>query len=530
MASSSSARPSSLRPREAERGGWPYPALVPHSLKMYPVVQLAPEVAPPEASSWPPPMKAGLVRWRAGLSHLPSSGNQLYVHVPFCPFICHFCPLYKVTDNAQRTPERKERYVRSLLHEIELYSRSPAVAGQTFQSVYLGGGTPSELTPEQLGRILAALRSSFDVAPDAEITLEGVARQIAAGDYLARCVELGFNRISFGVQTLDVELRKRIGRGDRVTDYPALIAAARRQFPELNVNFEIMIGMPEQTVSSLSDDLDQILGWGPDSVDLLYYVHMPGTKLVRLAKERGSAPAAGEALLEARQLIHRTMSTHGFTALTGEVFTKSDRDLFTRTSFGGGGHGLNTLLALGPSAFGLVHGTAYHNVADLDAYEACLRNDRLPVKRAARLSASAARRRAWALSTLQLFLYDELVQTSADHARIRRWEDLGLVRREAGGYRLTFRGQLWYNHMQLDALPLGDQLKALRMFGSLEEHAELLRGDEKALHGYWPELRALIGRGGPCSALRLSTYGWYLRMHQMLSWDRRAVGFTGPIS
>src|SRR5262249_7663513 len=148
-----------------------------------------------------------------------------------------------------------------------------------------------------------------------------------------------------------------------------IFSVVRARWPSLSINTEIMAGLPEQTPESLSADLEQLLRWAPNSLDVLYYVPMPGIRLQQLISlGRRRTAERGHSLLAARALVNARFRAAGYTQLTGEVFVRDDRDLFTQASFGGGGHHLNTVLALGPSGFGLVGGAAYQNVPDLEAY------------------------------------------------------------------------------------------------------------------------------------------------------------------
>jgi coproporphyrinogen III oxidase-like Fe-S oxidoreductase len=505
------------------RSRWPYPALLPHSLKAYPVVQVAPRVGPQPV--WPPPMPPALVAWRDETAYQGSIGSQIYLHVPFCPFLCHFCPLYKVP-MSKRSDERKERFVQTLIEEIELYGATPSVAGRRFNTLYFGGGTPTELTPAQLGRIIQALRRNFTITPDAEITLEGVARQMLAPGYLEQAFEQGFNRISFGVQSLDLRQRQRIGRGDKVVDYPALVELVRQLKPDANVNCEIMAGLPEQTFETFEQDLKGIMSWRTDSLDILYYVHMPGTKLTKLVStgQRGG-PEYGGHLLQLRQFTNSVFREQGWKQVTGEVFVRQERDLFVHTSFGGGGNGLNSLLALGPSSFGHLNGTVYQNVCDLDQYEEAVSRRHFPVGTAQTMDLATARRRALLLSLLRMEVPEFLIQTPWERYLEYRWKQHGLIERTPGGYRLSERGALWYNHMQMDTLPLTEMMKLLRMFGSIQEQEKALSGGE--LDSQSRELLSFVrGSMGPTAVLG---YKALLKIQQLPFFDQRAIGFTGPV-
>jgi len=207
-------------------GALTYNAMLPHSVKLYPPVQLLKEQPFPSIAEWTVQTTGPEAHYQRG-TEMAGKDNQIYLHIPFCPFICHFCPLYKVKDKRMNTLGIREWYVQTLIREIGMYGEGGIAAGLRYNTIYLGGGTPTELTPDQIRRILDALRANFAIEPDAEITLEGVAHQLNRPGYLEECLAAGINRLSFGVQTLRPGIRKAIGRGDAVKDYRELIEKAR---------------------------------------------------------------------------------------------------------------------------------------------------------------------------------------------------------------------------------------------------------------------------------------------------------------
>jgi oxygen-independent coproporphyrinogen-3 oxidase len=469
--------------------------------------------------------------WRDSNGGYPNAGNQIYLHVPFCPFLCHFCPLYKVRLGRAEEHAAKDVFVDSLLAEIELYGASAALAQVTFDAVYFGGGTPTELRPEQLGRILDALRRNFRIAPDAEITLEGMARQMIADDYVERALDRGFNRFSWGVQSLDPVQRKRIGRGDQVEDYTTLLRRIRAASPTSAVNCEIMAGLPEQTFEQYARDLDTLLSWNMSSLDVLYYVPLPGTKLQSFVEQRRrEAPLFGANLLRIREYTNRRLLSRGYRQATGEVFVRDERNLFVPTGFGGGGHGLNTHLALGPSAFGQIEGTVYQNVCDLDRWHGAIARRLFPLARAQTLTPEAALRRAALLSVLRLHLPTFLVRGPRMRNLVWRWRRRGLVRRDGVEWRLTEKGALWYNQMQVDILTIPDLLDLLPMFGSSESLRTKLRSTCAAPDSEAHELQRLIRGRIPFSRTRELPYRAALRAIDLIVQQGDAIGFTGPMS
>ncbi len=459
----------------SDRSSWPFATLLPWSVMYnYPPPQLMKLAPPRPAGEWPPPMRPGVQAWKEKTDGLARHVNQIYIHVPFCPFICDFCPFYKIKGPR---PEVTEEYTTTLIQEIQQYARQRALADREFSVIYFGGGTPTELSPEQLGRILGALRDNFNVRPDVEVTLESVARHLNAPGYLEACVREGFNRISFGIQSLEENVRRAIGRtGDHVEDYAQALEISHALDPQLPVNVELLHGCPEQSTESFESDLRQLIAWGAGSIDVFSYVMMPGTPLYRKVLQGTSPlPRYGEDMLNQRRLAQGILAESGYRQTAAEMFKKNDRGWFSRSFYGASGNGMHTVLAMGPSALGHIDGTLYRNIPDLNQYHREVRQGLLPISAMQRMSQKEVRRRALLLSIAQLFVPSSLVESAAEQRSFRRWEEQGLVGRRDSGWQIEAEGTLWYNQMQLHLLPVMDSLSNLRVLGSLDDQYTLLR-------------------------------------------------------
>jgi oxygen-independent coproporphyrinogen-3 oxidase len=510
-----------------DRSSWPFPALLPFHVKAYPIPQMLPRAGPRAPSAWPLPARPDLARWRERTARAGSAGNQIYVHVPFCPFFCDFCPLYKTKASSDRGAGARAAYLDALLGEIELYAKQPLLMQQPFRAVYLGGGTPTELTPGQIGRILAALRASFPLSPAAEITLEGVAGQFLPPGRLEAYADTGVNRISFGVQSLDPVLRGAIGRPDDGGDSRELAAAAKARRPGLCVNVDIMAGLPGQTLESFQRDIEELANWPIDSIDVITYIMFPGTGLHRrILQQQRRAPRYGGHLLRLRQTTARLLAAHGFRGVTADAYGRGADETAVSTALGGGGNGLNTVLGLGPSSWGLLGGTAYRNVCDLGRYVAALDARTFPVDRAARLSADVAQLRAQILGVALLSVPTAVVGGSRAERRFGRWQEHGLVEVAGDRWRVTEKGRFWCNQMQLDLLPARDHLRLVRMLGSPQDQEALL--DDGPLKAVGEEVSRFVkGSGGTAGAARWLAYRGYLKLLKTPTFDARAVGWNG---
>jgi len=193
----------------------------------------------------------------------------LYLHVPFCSAICHYCNF----NRGLFEPALTAQYVDALEAEIRTspYAAAPA------DTIYFGGGTPSLLEPADIGRLIAACEASFDLAREREITLEANPES-ATFDRLVAYREAGVNRVSFGVQTFrDEELRRlsRLHRADRARQ---VVAEARRAGFD-NVSLDLMMWLPDQDVGAWLESVDAAIALAPEHLSMYLLEIYPNAPL-----------------------------------------------------------------------------------------------------------------------------------------------------------------------------------------------------------------------------------------------------------
>lgn len=209
----------------------------------------------------------------------------LYIHIPFCRSRCSYCDF--ATGLYQS--ELAERYVRALVDEIAASRK----AGARVDTVYFGGGTPSLLTPAQLDQILSALHRQFDIDSDSEVTLEMNPGTVSR-DQLRAFRELGVNRTSFGAQTFDDAELAKLGRSHSAAD-------TLKTFHELraagfdNVSFDLIAGLPGQTLAGWQRNIEQSLALEPEHLSFYLLEVHSGTPLADHIR-RGLQPVPDEDL------------------------------------------------------------------------------------------------------------------------------------------------------------------------------------------------------------------------------------------
>ena len=181
----------------------------------------------------------------------------LYIHIPFCKAKCAYCDFYSLA----HSEEKMDAYMAALLRHLE--EVAPRAAGMQVDTVYFGGGTPSYLGAARLCRILQTVLRRYDVARDAEITLE--ANPDSAGDWkeLRKLRRAGFNRLSLGVQSTDDALLRRIGRIHTYEQVQQAVTAARKaKFTDLSL--DLIYGLPGQTMEDWQRTLADAVALGPE--------------------------------------------------------------------------------------------------------------------------------------------------------------------------------------------------------------------------------------------------------------------------
>jgi len=194
---------------------------------------------------------------------------SLYAHVPFCESLCYYCACNKIIT---RHHERAKPYLEYLEREVALHT---ALLGtqQKVTQLHLGGGSPTFLSDDELRGLMDMLRKHFQLVPGGEYAIEVDPRTVDAGR-LGALADMGFNRLSFGVQDFDPAVQKAVHRVQPAEQVFALVQAARaRGFESINV--DLIYGLPQQTPASFDRTLEQVVELRPDRIALYGYAHLP---------------------------------------------------------------------------------------------------------------------------------------------------------------------------------------------------------------------------------------------------------------
>jgi oxygen-independent coproporphyrinogen-3 oxidase len=307
---------------------------------------------------------------------------SLYVHIPFCESLCYYCACNKIITKHH---ERGAEYLRYLGREIEL-NVAHLGAGQSVSQLHLGGGSPTFLSDDELRTLMSMLRHHFEFVPGGEYSIEIDPRTVSPAR-LATLAELGFNRLSFGVQDFEPAVQKAVHRIQPAEQVFDLVAHARQLGFE-SVNADLIYGLPMQTPETFHRTLARIAELRPDRIALYAYAHLPERfKPQRRIHAQDLPPAASKlAMLDMalKQLMHAGYDYVGMDhfALPDDALAVAKRQGRLHRNF----QGYSTqpdcdLVALGVSAIGRVGATFNQNVKTLDEYYDLLNQGRLPLAR-----------------------------------------------------------------------------------------------------------------------------------------------------
>jgi len=332
---------------------------------------------------------------------------SLYVHLPFCNTICYYCACNKII-TANRG--RSAKYVRYLGHEIDIVS-SLLEGERRVQQLHWGGGTPTFLAHEEMAALMKSLRGAFAFDADTEASIEVDPRKVEVGT-IAFLHELGFNRISVGIQDFDPAVQKAVNRIQSEEETRTVIEAARANGFR-SVNADLIYGLPRQTVAGFSTTLDKVLELAPDRIALYGYAHVPHLFKAQRQIVAHELPGADTKLAIMQTAIER-LTREGYLYIGMDHFARPDDELAVALREGKlhrNFQGYSTrpdcdLVAFGISAIGKVGPHYVQNVKTLDKYYEALDERRLPVMRGVTLTADDLLRRDVIQKLMCEFLLD----------------------------------------------------------------------------------------------------------------------------
>lgn len=286
----------------------------------------------------------------------------IYLHIPFCKRRCIYCDFFSTTQS-----ERKAEYVRALCRELEM--RKEYLDKEPIETIYLGGGTPSQLEKKDFEDIFSYIYKAYPVTSDAEITLEANPDDLTP-EYIAMLRTLPFNRLSMGIQTFQEPILKLLQR--RHTARQAIEAFQEcRKAGFQNISIDLMYGLPGETSASWEQDLAQALSLHPEHISAYHLIYEEGTALWKLREQHKVEEADEDLSVSLFSALIDRLTTAGYDHYEISNFclpgfhSRHNSSYWTEKKY----------LGCGPSAHSYDGISRQWNIASLDKYIAGITND-----------------------------------------------------------------------------------------------------------------------------------------------------------
>lgn len=366
----------------------------------------------------------------------------LYIHIPFCRVRCTFCNFF------QNAASRKlvDEYFDALMVELKQKAKTPWAQSGLFHAVYIGGGTPTDLSPQQVEQLGKAIRQYFPLANDVEMTLEGRINRFG-DEMFDRALEGGFNRFSFGIQSFNTQVRRSAKRlDDREVVLERISSLSRTE--QAPIVLDLLYGLPHQSMEVFQQDLEDYMSTGAHGIDLYQLIVAGNAPMLNLV-EKGKIPPPANTPDKASMYLAGVefMAKNKVKQLSVNHWTRDNRE---RSIYNSLAKTYAEVLPIGCGAGGNIggHGVMQHRT--LDSYMESIKQGQLPIAMMTKQSSlepifstlkagfdSGVVRR----STLPSFMG----QDTFDYLKplFAHWEKNGLVELSEDYLSLTIAGSFW---------------------------------------------------------------------------------------
>lgn len=334
----------------------------------------------------------GEAELRSAIDRSNTAGRplSLYFHIPFCITVCYYCACNKIiTANRKRAMPYIERLIEEIAMQGKLFDRSRPV-----HQLHWGGGTPTYISDDEKRLLMAATHEHFNLLDDdtGEYSIEIHPGEMDVST-IACLRELGFNRLSMGVQDFDPVVQKAVNRFNSVNEVRELVEAARVEGFH-SVSMDLIYGLPHQTWQTFSSTLDSIIELNPDRLSVFNYAHMPHLFKVQKQLDEAALPSPEEKLLIMERMTEKLLDA-GYVYIGMDHFAKPDDELavaqrdgvLQRNFQGYSTHGGCDLVAFGVSSISAIDNVFAQNHKKIDDYQGAVDTGNLPIARGFELSA-----------------------------------------------------------------------------------------------------------------------------------------------
>jgi oxygen-independent coproporphyrinogen-3 oxidase len=386
---------------------------------------------------------------------------SLYAHIPFCESLCYYCGCnIKIT----KDHESGSAYVGFLLKELALVAQRMG-EGRELGQIAWGGGTPTFLASPDMARIQAATRKHFVIREDAEVSIE-VDPRVTRQEQLETLASIGFNRISMGVQDFDEAVQKAINRIQSAEMTENMLNACRK-LGFRGINFDLIYGLPFQSLASFERTLDHVIRIRPDRIALYNYARLPSLIKHQVILEKYPMPGADERVdiftVSYDRLLkagYRAIGMDHFALETDEMFLASNNGNLFRNFQGYSVRKAEDSVGVGVSAIGEITSAFFQNVKDVKEYTERVTNGRLATLRGLELTRDDLIRK-WTIQSVMCrfelnfaefhsaFGVDAPTYFASELERLGEFYDEGILVRDAQGLRVTELGRLFIRNVAM---------------------------------------------------------------------------------
>ncbi len=376
-----------------------------------------------------------------------SQGAALYIHIPFCQSLCSYCGCHK---RITRKHEVSKPYLETLLLEWQLY-QSQLNRKIVLKEIHLGGGTPTFLSPDELRFLVEGLMTNTTLTDDYEFSVEADPR-VTSEDHLKTLFQLGFKRLSLGVQDFDPKVQKAIHRVQSERQIEALTELAR-QIGFTSVNYDLIYGLPFQTTGSMERTIESVLRLRPDRIAFYSYAHVPWIKPAQRRFTEADLPHSvkkrelyelGRKAFESNQ--YREIGMDHFSLETDSLWKATQEGSLHRNFMGYLHRQVSPLMGLGVSSIGDSWVSFAQNEKQLEVYEKRVRQGELPIARGHLLSPEdeVLRRHILNLMTQMKTSWDASFQSISNFrdifSALEALQEDGIIELTSSSCRVTQRG------------------------------------------------------------------------------------------
>ena len=343
----------------------------------------------PTAVQFDPELSAADLVSQGQSSVDPSAPLSLYVHIPFCEHVCYYCACNKViTRNRKKAQPYLDTVYQEMAKLSQWYSND-----RTVTQLHWGGGTPTFISHEQMIELMGQMRKHFKLLDDdsGDYSIEIDPRE-ASLETIKVLREIGFNRISLGLQDIDPKVQEAVNRVQSVEQTAAILEEARR-LGFRSLNLDLIYGLPYQTLDGFNATLDKVIEMNPDRLSVFNYAHLPDRFRPQRHIDEAALPNAETKLAILESTINKLLAA-GYVYIGMDHFAKPDDELaiaqrtgnLHRNFQGYTTHAECDLIAMGVSAISQIGSVYYQNEHEMQAYADAVDSQQHAIKRGVSLS------------------------------------------------------------------------------------------------------------------------------------------------